>query len=219
MAVCQAKAGVNQTGNLLWTADLPGVATDASVTPVVISAASSWGGIWSFANSGATFSGNASAYPGSVMTGPKAGSVAPASGWSSTTNYMLSSRGGSVTMTAPKQESYLGFLTAAGPFNVTLYNGGTSLGTITAAQLSSAALADGYAWINIDVASGGTYTSAVFSETTPTADSDRVYFISYGTASESLGAAPLPALAGTLPGLTAALLGMLGLRRRGGRRA
>jgi hypothetical protein len=36
MAASQAHATVNQSGNLLWSADLPGLATGPSVTPVVI---------------------------------------------------------------------------------------------------------------------------------------------------------------------------------------
>jgi len=47
--------------------------------------------------------------------------------------------------------------------------------------------------------------------------------VSYGNTQESLtsltGAVPLPALAGTLPGFALAVLGMFGLRRRGGCRA
>jgi hypothetical protein len=97
-------------------------------------------------------------------------------------------------------------------FNVTLYNGAASLGEITAAQIESAVAVNGAGWINVDVAGGGTYTSAVFSPTNSTAT--YVFEISYGTTSESLGAAPLPALAGTIPGFAAAILGMFGLRRR-----
>ena len=75
---------------------------------------------------------------------------------------------------------------------------------------------NGAGWINIDVTGGGTYTSAVFSEVNPHTDGDYVFEISYGTTSEYIGpgSAPLPALAGTLPGFAAAVLGMLGLRRR-----
>ena len=129
-----------------------------------------------------------------------------------TTNYLLSWDGGPITMTTPKSESYLGFLMQSNSaFNVTLYNGAASLGEITAAQIESALPVNGAGWINVDVAGGGTYTSAVFSPTTQT---DLVFEISYGTTSESLGAAPLPALAGTIPGFAAAILGMFGLRRR-----
>ena len=54
MAASQAKATVNVAGNLLWTADLPGEASDASVTPVAITT-HIYGNGFSFTNSGATF--------------------------------------------------------------------------------------------------------------------------------------------------------------------
>ena len=212
MAASQAKATVNVAGNLLWSGDLPGLATDASVTPVVFSTTAWWGGVWGFTHSGAAFSGNA--YPGVVQTGPYDGATSPAPGLAKTTNYLWSYWGGPITMTTPKSESYLGFLMQSNTaFNVTLYNGAASLGEITAAQIESAVAVNGAGWINVDVAGGGTYTSAVFSPTNPT-DRDYVFEISYGTTSESLGAAPLPALAGTIPGFAAAILGMFGLRRR-----
>jgi hypothetical protein len=214
VAAGQAKATVNVAGNLLWSGDLPGLATDASVTPVVISInPGGWlNGTWAFTNSGAAFSGYA--YPSWVGTGPWYGATSPAPGLAATTNYLLSYYGGPITMTTPKSESYLGFLMQSNSaFNVTLYNGAASLGEITAAQIESAATVNGAGWINVDVAGGGTYTSAVFSPTNPT-DRDYVFEISYGTTSESLVAAPLPALAGTIPGFAAAILGMFGLRRR-----
>jgi hypothetical protein len=218
MAASQAKATVNVAGNLLWSGDLPGLATDASVTPVVISTGGAWSGawggsgVWAFTNSGATFSGNA--YPGWVDTGPDRGAISPAPGLAATTNWLRSWQGGPITMTTPKSESYLGFLMQSNSaFNVTLYNGAAPLGEITAAQIESAVAVNGAGWINVDVAGGGTYTSAVFSPTAGT-DVDLVAEISYGTTSESLGAAPLPALAGTIPGFAAAILGMFGLRRR-----
>jgi hypothetical protein len=215
MAASQAKATVNVAGNLLWSGDLPGLATDASVTPVVISTAGWWTGGWAFTNSGAAFSGNATSYTNGVYTGPILGTRSPGPGLAATTNYLLSYYGGPITMTTPKSESYLGFLMQSNSaFNVTLYNGAASLGEITAAQIESAVAVNGAGWINVDVAGGGTYTSAVFSPTNPNTDSDRVFEISYGTTSESLGAAPLPALAGTIPGFAAAILGMFGLRRR-----
>jgi len=208
MAASQAKATVNVAGNLLWSGDLPGLATDASVTPVVISSNGNWGYEWFFTNSGATFSG-----PGEVRTGPNLGPASPAPGLAATTNYLVSYLDRSITMTTPKSESYLGFLMqSTSAFNVTLYNGAASLGEITAAQIESALPVNGAGWINVDVAGGGTYTSAVFSPTNSTAT--YVFEISYGTTSESLGAAPLPALAGTIPGFAAAILGMFGLRRR-----
>ena len=213
MAASQAKATVNVAGNLLWSGDLPGLATDASVTPVVISTVGYWKGVWGFTNSGAAFSGNATSYPGWVYTGPWSGPFSPGPGLAKTTNYLVSYEGGPITMTTPKSESYLGFLMESNyAFNVTLYNGAASLGEITAAQIESAVAVNGAGWINVDVAGGGTYTSAVFSPTNSTAT--YVFEISYGTTSESLGAAPLPALAGTIPGFAAAILGMFGLRRR-----
>ena len=213
MAAGQAKATVNVAGNLLWSGDLPGLATDASVTPVVISTAGWWTGGWGFTNSGAAFSGDTAGYPGWVETGPYRGAIS-APGLAATTNYLLSYEGGPITMTTPKSESYLGFLMPSNnAFNVTLYNGAALLGEITAAQIESAVAVNGAGWINIDVANGGTYTKAVFSPTNTTGN-DYVFEISYGTTSESLGAAPLPALAGTIPGFAAAILGMFGLRRR-----
>ena len=215
MAASQAKATVNVAGNLLWSGDLPGLATDASVTPVVFSTTAWWGGVWGFTHSGAAFSGNTTSLPGSVWTGPAWGATLPAPGLAATTNYLESWYGGPITMTTPKSESYLGFLMQSNSaFNVTLYNGAASLGEITAAQIESAVAVNGAGWINVDVAGGGTYTSAVFSPTNPNTDVDQVFEISYGTTSESLGAAPLPALAGTIPGFAAAILGMFGLRRR-----
>jgi len=221
VAAGQAKATVNVAGNLLWSGDLPGLATDASVTPVVISTAGAWYNIWGFTNSGAAFSGNTAGLPGSVWTGPQFGAISPAPRFAATTNYLESDEGGPITMTTPKSESYLGFLmqnyTA---FNVTLYNGAASLGEITAAQIESAVAVNGAGWINIDVANGGTYTKAVFSPTIRY-DNDYVFEISYGTTAESMttltpltDGAPLPALAGTIPGFAAAILGMFGLRRR-----
>ena len=213
VAAGQAKATVNVAGNLLWSGDLPGLATDASVTPVVISTAGAWYNIWGFTNSGAAFSGNTAGLPGSVWTGPQFGAISPAPRFAATTNYLESDEGGPITMTTPKSESYLGFqMQSNSAFNVTLYNGAASLGEITAAQIESAVAVNGAGWINIDVANGGTYTKAVFSPTTT--DPDYVFKISYGTTSESLVAAPLPALAGTIPGFAAAILGMFGLRRR-----
>jgi len=213
VAAGQAKATVNVAGNLLWSGDLPGLATDASVTPVVISTNGWWNNSWGFTNSGAAFSGDA-AYPGWVATGPWYRATSPAPGLAATTNYLVSNQGGPITMTTPKSESYLGFLMPSNnAFNVTLYNGAASLGEITAAQIESAVAVNGAGWINIDVANGGTYTKAVFSPTNTTGN-DYVFEISYGTTSESLGAAPLPALAGTIPGFAAAILGMFGLRRR-----
>jgi len=220
MAAGQAKATVNVAGNLLWSGDLPGLATDASVTPVVISTAGWWTGGWGFTNSGAAFSGDTAGYPGWVETGPYRGAIS-APGLAATTNYLLSYEGGPITMTTPKSESYLGFLMQSNyAFNVTLYNGAASLGEITAAQIKSALPVNGAGWINVDVAGGGTYTSAVFSPTNPT-DRDYVFEISYGTTAESMttltpltDGAPLPALAGTIPGFAAAILGMFGLRRR-----
>jgi hypothetical protein len=139
-----------------------------------------------------------------------------------TTNYLESYEAGPITMTTPKSESYLGFLMqSTSAFNVTLYNGAASLGEITAAQIKSALPVNGAGWINVDVAGGGTYTSAVFSATNPDNEIDLVFEISYGTTSESMttltpltDGAPLPALAGTIPGFAAAILGMFGLRRR-----
>jgi len=213
VAAGQAKATVNVAGNLLWSGDLPGLATDASVTPVVISTVGGWTGGWGFTNSGAAFSGNTAGYFGEVGTGPEWGALSPGTGLAATTNYLESWYGGPITMTTPKSESYLGFLMPSNyAFNVTLYNGAASLGEITAAQIESALPVNGAGWINVDVAGGGTYTSAVFSPTNSTAT--YVFEISYGTTSESLGAAPLPALAGTIPGFAAAILGMFGLRRR-----
>ena len=219
VAAGQAKATVNVAGNLLWSGDLPGLATDASVTPVVISTAGAWGEGWAFTNSGAVFSG--SAYPDWVWTGPQYGAISPAPGLAKTTNYLGSWEAGSITMTTPKSESYLGFLMQSNSaFNVTLYNGAASLGEITAAQIESAVAVNGAGWINIDVANGGTYTKAVFSPTIRY-DNDYVFEISYGTTAESMttltpltDGAPLPALAGTIPGFAAAILGMFGLRRR-----
>jgi hypothetical protein len=220
-AASQAKATVNQSGDLLWTSDLPGVATGASVTPVVITTMIDSNIGFSFTNSGATFSGPASGPPygySAVWTGPIAYPIVPGSGLAATTNYIATAGGPPATMTPPKPEGYLGFLASYSwnqwqPFNVTLYSGNAALGEITAAQLESAAYwqngPNSYAWININVADGGTYTSAVFSSS---ADENSVVFdISYGSTSE---AAPLPALAGTIPGFAAAVLGMLGLRRR-----
>jgi len=226
MAANHAKATVTQTGSLLWSGDLTGLQTGPSITPVVINDQQAYGGVFSFPNSGATFSGDASTSGGGVIRPgwPGAEKMVPATGLAATTNYLWDYHGGSITMTTPAPESYLGFLTAASgvptswtdPFNITLFSGTTSLGEITSAQLESAAVANGYAWININVANGGTYTSAVFSETYPTLESTKVFDISYGTTSV---AAPLPALAGTLPGFAAAILGMIGLRRRGSRHA
>jgi hypothetical protein len=227
-ATTQAKATINQAGNLLWTADLPGLATDASVT-----ATNPWGA-YHLANGfnaqygtghGTVDFAGGSGYPGWIGNGAYVGWVSPAPGLASIGNYLESYEGGPITVTPVESsglsDAYLGFLTqSTSSFNVTLYSGSTSLGEITAAQLDSAAAASGYAWINIDVANGGTFTTAVFSPTATTAV-DRVFEISYGTSAESLGSAPapLPALAGTLPGLAAAALGMFGLRRRGSLRA
>jgi hypothetical protein len=222
VAAGQAKATVNVAGNLLWSGDLPGLATDASVTPVVISTSAYRYGVWGFTYSGAAFSGNANPYPGVVWTGPYYGALTPGTGLAATTNYLESNKGGPITMTTPKSESYLGFLMESNyAFNVTLYNGAASLGEITAAQIKSALPVNGAGWINVDVAGGGTYTSAVFSATNPDNEIDLVFEISYGTTSESMttltpltDGAPLPALAGTIPGFAAAILGMFGLRRR-----
>ena len=221
VAAGQAKATVNVAGNLLWSGDLPGLATDASVTPVVISTVGGWTGGWGFTNSGAAFSGNTAGYFGEVGTGPEWGALSPGTGLAATTNYLESWYGGPITMTTPKSESYLGFLMPSNyAFNVTLYNGAASLGEITAAQIESAVAVNGAGWINIDVANGGTYTKAVFSPTIRY-DNDYVFEISYGTTAESMttltpltDGAPLPALAGTIPGFAAAILGMFGLRRR-----
>ena len=228
-AVGQARATVNQAGNLLWTADLPGVATDASVTPVVFStsATSGYHSGFSWTYSGATFSGDSSTGAGGVVqTGMAVGSYSPAVGVAATTNYILSYAGGNILMTMPGPESYLGFLAqnwASQNFSeVVLINGATVVGFVTAAQIDSAAGANGYAWINIDVANGGTYTKALFSQAAQNSVS-LMFDISYGTTSESLtsltNTAPVPALAGTLPGFAAAVLGMLGFRRRAARRA
>jgi len=228
MAATQAKATVNQAGNLLWTADLPGVATDASVTPVVFStsATSGYHSGFSWTYSGATFSGDSSTGAGGVVqTGMAVGSYSPAVGVAATTNYIRSYAGGSILMTMPGPESYLGFLAqnwASQNFNeVILINGAGVVGYVTAAQIDSAAGTNGYAWINIDVANGGTYTKALFSLAQNSVG--LLFDISYGTTSESLtsltNAAPVPALAGTLPGFAAAVLGMLGFRRRAARRA
>jgi hypothetical protein len=228
MAATQAKATVNQAGNLLWTADLPGVATDASVTPVVFStsATSGYHSGFSWTYSGATFSGDSSTGAGGVVqTGMAVGSYSPAVGVAATTNYIRSYAGGSILMTMPGPESYLGFLAqnwASQNFNeVILINGAGVVGYVTAAQIDSAAGTNGYAWINIDVANGGTYTKALFSLAQNSVG--LLFDISYGTTSESLtsltNAAPVPALAGTLPGFASAVLGMLGFRRRAARRA
>ena len=229
MAASQAKAAVTQTGSLLWSGDLSGLATDASVTPVVNSAAGGVGFWWqdfSVTYSGATFSGSP-AHGGGIWPGPYNFNEMNVN--TGTSNYLFSYQGGSITMATPSPESYLGFLVQSpyvvfgtwqptSEFNVTLYNGSALLGEITSAQLTSAASAHGSAWINIDVANGGKYTSAVFSLNAST-DIATVLDISYGTTSESLSAAPLPALAGTIPGFAAAVLGMFGLRRSRGRRA
>jgi len=143
MAASQAKAAVTQTGNLLWTADLPGLQTDASVTPVVISTKVDANQGFSFTNSGATFSGPATTYgQDAVWTGPLNGAIVPGSGLAATTNYIQTINGPLITMTPPRAEGYLGFLATTylpayyeDPFNVTLYNGSTALGEITAAQL------------------------------------------------------------------------------------
>jgi len=231
-ATSHAGAAVNQTGALLWTTDLVGEHTDVSVTPVVFSQPEWSGGTIAFTASAAAFTGDAGGLPGAILTGldtttgwgvGPGGTLTPAPGMP-TTNYLESAKGGSITMTPPAAESYLSFLTrSADPFNVTLYSGRMVLGTLTASQLAGSASASGYAWFNIDTESAYTFTSVVFSETTPTTDTDRVFFVSYGNTQESLtsltGAVPLPALAGTLPGFALAVLGMFGLRRRGGCRA
>jgi len=217
LAAGHAKATVNQAGNLLWSADLPGVATDVSVTPVVISSQQAiMNGGFSWSYSGANFSGPANPYGFNwIWSGPLYGSIAPGTGLATTTNYLQTLGVRPITMTTPAPESYLGFLMqSTSAFSVTLYNGTTSLGEITGAQIESAVAANGGGWINIDVANGGTYTTAVFSETGTLYN--RVFDISYGTASESIGSgpAPIPALAGTIPGFAATILGMFGLRRR-----
>jgi hypothetical protein len=177
MAVGQAKATVTQTGSLLWSGDLTGLQTGPSITPVVITPIAQLVSAFSFTDSGATFSGNPAPSGGVVRPADNGPSV-PGTGLAATTNYLWDVKGGSITMTTPTPESYLGFLTEINPdygfnaVNVTLYNGTTSLGEITAAQLTGAAGSKHYAWININVANGGTYTSAVFSETTPYKDSD-----------------------------------------------
>ena len=127
-------------------------------------------------------------------------------------------------MTTPAPEAYLAFVTNfeeyTRPFGVTLYNGSTLVGEITSAQLASG-LSDAWGpdaeYVNISVANGGTYTSAVFTGN----DNSLLFAISYGSAAEDLttltpltDGVPLPALAGTLPGFAAAVLGMFGLRRR-----
>jgi hypothetical protein len=126
-AVGQATATVNQAGNLLWTADLPGLATDASVTPVVFaSAMKSVKSPFSWSYSGATFSGDSSQLYG-VFTGPWYGAFQPGPGFAATSNYLFSWEGGSITMTTPAPEAYLGFLMPGyAAFNVTLYNGGNA---------------------------------------------------------------------------------------------
>jgi hypothetical protein len=230
VATGQAKATVNQAGSLLWTADLPGLATDVSVIPVVLFAnylssnfANSYGegnGSW------VAFRGSVG-YPGWIATGVAAGPIVPGSGLATTTNYIESSGGGPITMTPNVSAQsvpvrYLGFLTQkTSSFNVTFYDDSTVLGEITAAQLDTAASANGYAWINVDVANGFGYTSVVLSETNPNTDVDRMFYISFGPASESIGpeSVPLPALAGTIPGFAAVVIGMLGLRRSRGIRS
>jgi hypothetical protein len=129
-------------------------------------------------------------------------------------------QGASIDMTMPAPEAYLGFETKAGSsFTVTLWNGATLEGSISSAMLNSVAAASGgSAWINIDVANGGSFNYVDFTEALPTTDTDYVYDISYGNASQPI-AVPLPALAGTVPGFAAAVLGMLGLRRGRGRRS